>query len=105
MSVNNDYPEDAFWLLDKIENNRTFNAVVDAISDLKIENRDDACEQEIIEVLERYNDPGVNMLVAVISIQIFYSRLYELGAKISQVKLTQRSNAPYVVISELHQVK
>ncbi len=85
------------WLLDRIENMRTFNAVVDAIADLKLENIDDPNEQAISDVLERYADPGVEVDVAIMAIQRFYSRLYDLGATISMVILTNRSNAPYLL--------
>lgn len=85
------------WLLDRIENMRTFNAVVDAIADLKLENIDDPNEQAISDVLEKYADPGVEVDVAIMAIQRFYSRLYDLGATISMVILTNRSNAPYLL--------
>lgn len=91
------------WLLDRIENMRTFNAVVDAIADLKLENVDDPNEQAITDALERYADPGVDTEVAVMAIQRFYSRLYDLGATISMVGLTNRSNAPYLPIEKLQE--
>lgn len=92
--------EDVYWLLDRIENMRTFNAVVDAISDLKLENINDATEQEISEVLARYSDPGVDLEVATMAIQRFYSRLYDLGINISMIYLTRRSHAPYIPIEK-----
>jgi len=87
---------DVYWLLDRIESRRTFNAVVDALSDLKIANIDDASEIEIRESLEKYADPGVDMDVAVTAIQRVYSRLYDLEMNISAIMMTQRSNAPYI---------
>jgi len=94
---------DVYWLLDHIENMRTFNAVVDAIEDLKIEKIDDAGEQEILNALARYDDPGVDIDVATMAIQRFYSRLYDLGATISMVHLTHRSRAPYIPIEKLQE--
>jgi hypothetical protein len=95
--------DNVYWLLDRIENMRTFNAVVDAIADLKLENVDDPNEQEIADALERYSDPGVDVNVATMAIQRFYSRLYDLGATISMVRLTHRSNAPYLPIEKLQE--
>ena len=95
--------DDVYWLLDRIENIRTFNAVVDTIADLKLENVDDPNEQAITDALERYTDPGVDPGVAVMAIQRFYSRLYDLGATISMVGLTNRSNAPYLLIEKLQE--
>lgn len=96
-------PDNVYWLLDRIENMRTFNAVVDVIADLKLENVDDPNEQEIADALERYTDPGVDVDVATMAIQRFYSRLYDLGATISMVRLTHRSNAPYIPIEQLQE--
>jgi len=96
-------PDNVYWLLDRIENMRTFNAVVDAIADLKLENVDDPNEQEIADALERYADPGVDVDVATMAIQRFYSRLYDLGATISMVHLTHRSRAPYIPIEKLQE--
>jgi hypothetical protein len=98
-----DTPDNVYWLLDRIENMRTFNAVVDAITDLKLEDINDASEQEISEALERYTDPGVNTMAATMAIQRFYSRLHDLGATISMVALTHRSNAPYIPIEKLQE--
>lgn len=91
---------DVHWLLDRIENMRTFNAVVDAIADLKLEDVNDASEHEIATALERYTDPGVDLDVATMAIQRFYARLYDLDATISMVRLTHRSLAPYISIEE-----
>ena len=96
-------PDNVYWLLDRIENMRTFNAVVDTIADLKLENVDDPNEQEITSALERYSDPGVEIDVAIMAIQRFYSRLYDLGATISMVRLTHRSSAPYIPIEQLQE--
>lgn len=96
-------PDNVYWLLDRIENMRTFNAVVDAIADLKLEDVDDPNEQEIADVLERYSDPGVDVDVATMAIQRFYSRLYDLGATISMVQLTHLSSAPYIPIEKLQE--
>lgn len=95
--------ENVYWLLDRIENMRTFNAVVDAIADLQIEDINDANEHEILTALSRYNDPGVEIDVATMAIQRFYSRLYDLGATISMVRLTHRSSAPYIPIEQLQE--
>lgn len=95
--------DNVYWLLDRIENQRTFNAVADTIADLKIENIDDASELQIHHAFERYSDPGVDVDVATMAIQRFYSRLYDLSATISMVRLTHRSNAPYIPIEQLQE--
>lgn len=93
--------DNVYWLLDKIESHRTFNAVVDAIADLKIARVNDASEPEILDVLERYSDPGVDVDVAKMAIQRMYSRLHDLGANITMVFFTRRGNAPYIPFEKL----
>lgn len=90
--------DNVYWLLDHIDNIRTFNAVVDALTDLKQANINDASEIEIYECLSKYADSGVDVEIAVNAIQRVYSRLFDLGVKISSMMMTQRSSAPYIPV-------